>query len=274
MNETNFEKLTNLQNPIVKCPSCGAEYDISESVCPYCGSVNEFGQENAYMDHLEAIEDNLENMGKYAGESVKKEVKSIFRLIMIPLATLVAIVLLFIGIKTLITRYYSPNSEKKTLEWQTENFPILDEMYEKGDYEGMNAFIKEVLSDDSFRDKEVYNWSHYSFYTCYSHYDFLKDMETKAKDDPEYLEYMKDFVFYEAMELCYGNYDEMIRSHAITRDDYENIKGYREYAFSYMERHFGISDFDEVADRCRTDSGLIFDMDKIRTEMKKYEWVD
>lgn len=275
MSETYFEQLTNRQNPIVKCPSCGAEYDINESNCPYCGSANEFGQENAYMDHLEAIEDNLGKVGEYAGESVKKEVKGTLKLILIPALTLVAIILLIIAYKAVVSLYYTPKSIQKTLSWQAENFPTLDEMYENGDFEGMRGLIESLMHDDTFRSVEIYNWKHYSFYTAYSHYAFLKDTEEDVKEIDGYEERMRDFIFYEALELRYNNYDEMLKNHIINKTDYEYIKTYQEYAVDFMERHYGISDMESVSDKCRLDGpGLGFDLDKIKKVMKDYKWVD
>lgn len=275
MSETNFEKLTGRLNPTIKCPSCGAEHDITENFCPYCGNANEYAQENTYMERLERIEDNLEQMGDFASDTYKREIKRTFKNVVKPILILVAIILLFTGLMRFFSNMKTQSDIRGTMEWQNENFPVLNEMYEAGDFDGMQAYIDDILSKPNFMKTEVYNWEHYSFASAYNHYYRLREMEEEAKKDPEYLQDMKDFVFNDALELCYNNYESMRRDRIITDRDYEYIKEYREYARDYMERHFGITDLDEIALQCSMEPPAIgFELSKIREIMDDYTWVD
>lgn len=275
MSETNFEKLTGKLDPVIKCPSCGAEIDINMNFCPYCGYVNEYAQENSYMDRLEEIEEDLGEMSDYAEDSYKKEFGSTIKRVIRPILIIVAIIFLIIVLFNIVGSFKEKSDIRKTISWQNENFPKLNEMYEAGDFDAMQLYINDILSKPNFMRTEIYNWEHFPFASAYDHYYSLKQMEIEAKERPDYLNTMKDFVFNDALELCYGNYDSMLRNRQITERDYEYIKEYQEYAREYMQRHFGITDLDEIALQCSLEPPAIgFDLSKIRGIMDNYEWVD
>ena len=274
MSETYFEKLTKEHNPLVKCPYCGAEYDINLDFCPYCDSANEFGQENAYMDRLEDMEKNLGEMSDYASETYNREAKGTLKKILVPVLTILAIVVLIFSLLKFVNNYLTDSHVKETLDWQSENFPKLDEMYEAGDFEAMNDFIEDVLSSKDFHRTEIYNWSHYRFASAYGHYAFLKDID-EGEYDIGYINDMKDFIFNDALELAYGAWNTQLDERVITKRDYEYIQTYKEYVQDFMNRRFGITDLGEIARQCQLEPPAIgFELAKIRKVMDDYDWID
>ncbi|MBQ0059983.1 MAG: zinc ribbon domain-containing protein [Lachnospiraceae bacterium] len=83
------------------CSNCGAEITLNDKNCPYCGMLNAYGAERAYMKELEQIRKDTENLEGLDGEDLKKEVKgqvkSIFKvLLFIAFGIIAFIVALFI----------------------------------------------------------------------------------------------------------------------------------------------------------------------------------
>lgn len=275
MSETFFERLTNEQNPIIKCPSCGAEFDIHANYCPYCGHANEYGQESAYMDHLESIEDDLERMGDYAENEVKKEVGSTLKKVLIPVLTIIGIIIIIAILLSIRSSFVGRSSIRKTMDWQTENLPKLNDMYEAGDFDALAQEMERIHSTNEWKVAEIYSWEHYNFYTAYAHYYFLRQTERDAIDSPVYVEKMKDFVFYEALDLIYSNYDTQLSNRLITEKDYKYIQEYREYGKEFMKKHYGIDDLDSIAQMCQLEPPMIgFDLNKIQKIIDDYTWTD
>ncbi|NCB94347.1 MAG: hypothetical protein EOM40_17575 [Clostridia bacterium] len=50
------------EREVIICPSCGARYDTTQYRCPYCGTLTPDGAETEYMDGMEQIKDEMEEM--------------------------------------------------------------------------------------------------------------------------------------------------------------------------------------------------------------------
>ena len=57
------------------CENCGAEIDAHEKACPYCGHINPAGAEEAYMDRLEDLQEDLEDLRDHGRRSDREEMK-------------------------------------------------------------------------------------------------------------------------------------------------------------------------------------------------------
>ena len=159
--------------------------------------------------------------------------------------------------------------------WQAENFPKLNEMYENDDFEGMTRFIEDVRLSKKSGVAQIYDWEHYKFASVYGYYDYLIRTEETVRNDKSYEKNMKDYIFYQALELCYGNYTTQLEAHLINEKDYKNIMVYKEYGRDFMRRHYGIDDLDSIASECALKPPAIgFDLSKIRKIMDNYIWTD
>ena len=83
MNEKTMKKM-------VRCESCGAEFDVSLVRCPHCGAAYISAEEDEYMDKLEAVREDLNQQIDKSDKQIKKDMGSIMRTIII-----VIIVILF-----------------------------------------------------------------------------------------------------------------------------------------------------------------------------------
>lgn len=146
----------------VICNSCGAEFDNNEPKCPYCGSMNYDGAEKEYLEKLEDVREDMEDLKDVSAEETKKEIKSQGSFIK-KIVIIVAIIgLLLIGYEFFIEKLFE-RDEKADFLWKSENYPTMNEMYENGEYEELADFLTQAVKED----KDVYDWGHYAFVDTY-----------------------------------------------------------------------------------------------------------
>ena len=78
---------------MVKCPSCGAEFDAKLVRCPYCGTAYEPAAEDEYIGKLDDVHKELKSHRNDAPNSAGKALTKTILIFVIA-----AVVLLIIGI--------------------------------------------------------------------------------------------------------------------------------------------------------------------------------
>lgn len=148
----------------MNCPSCGGEYADWVQRCPYCGTVNEAADEKLYLEHLEQIRKRLDSVDEEAEQAYKKDIgRSINRIGKMALAVLAAVVIvsaLVAGISNISSRRREVENIRR-IEWESEEFAVLDRWYASGEFEKIIKEEERLLLSDS--DYYLYNWPHYSF---------------------------------------------------------------------------------------------------------------
>ena len=142
----------------LQCPSCGARLPALSARCPYCQTVFEEGAETEYMEKLSEIHEDLGSL-KYAalqelaaetGES-RRFLRKVFKITGI----LVALLLLVVFI-------WKQKEEKRSNEeylWARENYPVMEALYEQGDYRALCDFYEQAMAEDH----DVWDFSHWLF---------------------------------------------------------------------------------------------------------------
>lgn len=203
------------------CANCGAVFDVSLPKCPYCGTMYEPGAERAYLDKLEDIREDLDELSDVAEETYKKEVgKNAKRIAAIFLAA-VAFFLICIGIwYWQQTAERSAADSKAQIAWARESYPKLDAWYEEGDYDAILEFLEEA-GDEGYTAGD---WEHFHFINAYDGYrecmerrETLTDRETANANTAQY-------VLSEIMYLCYVVDEDFYD----TKEDWELVCGFRE----------------------------------------------
>lgn len=138
------------------CRSCGAEIDDHMPKCPYCDTLIAKGAEKQYMDKLYDIHEDLEDLKEVPYDTVRQEVKyqgkRIKKIVIVTIVIIVAFAAYFMWQEK---RYERDNTADYI--WGQQNFPVMTEMYENGEYEALEEFYFEALMDD----KPVWNWEYY-----------------------------------------------------------------------------------------------------------------
>ena len=140
------------------CPNCGADYSPELSHCPYCGTMNLPAAENAYMEKLETMRQDLEDLGGESGRRARQSMKALRRKL---LAGVLILAVILAGIFAAHQRKARSEAEAGREEylWQRENFRKMDGYYSSGEYDALAAFY----SDAAESGHRVYNYEHRAF---------------------------------------------------------------------------------------------------------------
>lgn len=148
---------------IVICGSCGAEFDDDLAKCPYCGSVNLKGAEKEYMEKLEKFREDMGGLDdvplKELKDAFQKQGKRLRKVVLTILALAAAVLLVFFFVNRRDEKDY-----RDQYLWEQENFPILNALYDAGEYDEMLEVLSRLMADE---DHDVYGWEHFSFYLAY-----------------------------------------------------------------------------------------------------------
>ncbi len=167
------EQVMKTQSREKMCEFCGASFDEMLPKCPYCGNTNIKGAEAAYMDKLEEVRSDLEELAQIPVEETKKEIKKQTKLIFSVIGAILVVFFVLTVVKLISeNRYGEKSTQKKQADflWKQENLDTFDEVYEQGDDEKLMEIYYEAASEG----KPVYEWGHSDYSFALAHY---KDME-------------------------------------------------------------------------------------------------
>lgn len=204
------------------CNNCGAHFDDDLPKCPYCGDFHYAGAQKEYMDKLENMKENLDTLEKsvpqmYTDE-LKTQVKHVRKIVLIIISILAVLMLLFFMCFHLDS--FSSRDEKQVLLFTKETYPVADEYYEAGDYEGLLTFYHTSMSENENAD--FYSWDHYAFLICYENLTFFRDAAEKLDTD--------NFSDYDMQELlyCYISNHYYQKGYPMEKNDQELVSSFEE----------------------------------------------
>lgn len=142
----------------VICNSCGGEFEDNLPKCPFCGSFHYKGAEAEYLDKLEDIREDVEKLSQVPEEETRKEVQKQGHF----LKKIFIVLGIFAVLMALFFLWENHRYERDTQEdylWKRQNYPVMDALYEQGNYEELVDFYVEASDED----KPVYEWEHSEF---------------------------------------------------------------------------------------------------------------
>lgn len=150
---------------VVKCENCGAEMDIHEECCPFCGYINHVGAEEKYMEKMQDIKANLAEVDDQQIEVTKNEAKKGIKIVLITLIVILIIIGAFAALFK-VTEYvaarngssiYREMDPFEVTEWNQKHMGKLEAMYEAGDIDGLVDYYNMLMSEDI---GAFYQWQH------------------------------------------------------------------------------------------------------------------
>ncbi len=223
----------------VECPSCGAHFDRSLPACPYCGSTNPEGAEKAYMEDLGEIREDLADLTDTGIDTVSKEVRKHGKFLRRTLVIAGVTALIFAGMFFFTENRWEKKAEKD-FQWQRENYPVMDELYESGDYRALAEFYLENGAEGN----PVWSYSHAGLCEAVLSMERLDDLleEEKRGAVPDSTDL--EWILEDELTVLLAEYQPHI-----TKEDLEWIK---ERAYAYEEdfrARFSMDD--EILERFR-----------------------
>ncbi len=232
---------------MIVCKNCGGTFAENVTKCPYCGTMHLAGATAAYNQKFEDMTDDLADLGDEHIDEYKKAMhtqsKHALRQISIVAAIVVgasAIIFALSQVVTSATQSSNVDSIKAQLAWQTETFPMLDALYEAGDYEALVTFDSELYASGA--DYTIYEWAHYDFlYTYYSYRTCHEIIESYAQGGT-----LSDYNYTQLFYFSIAQYDDHYYLN-YTEEDTLLIADFYAEVTAFLDESIGISAADTLA---------------------------
>lgn len=219
-----MERMDDMENnaskvKLIECKSCGAHFDEMLPACPYCGTMSIKGAEAQYMDKLEDIREDMEDLTNIPVVETKKAIKKQTKFVLIIIGVLLGVFAFFVAIE-LIFGYKEPQRDRQAdFAWQQENFPMFDELYEQQkDGELLDKYY-EALAEEA----PIYAWEHYEYVSALAllaDFNYILDIEAKGESLNKY----------DYQSLLYAGFrvETYEKSTAYTEEELERLQPYIE----------------------------------------------
>lgn len=266
--------MDNKETKQLLCKNCGAKIDELDAKCPFCGHINFVGAEHEFMENMYRTEENLDKITEDQVDDIKKEVKKNSKLMFIVAgiagAVALVVVLYMLFINLILGSYDAEEDAKDRMFWQKENFPILNEWYEAGEYEKILDFQRDLYLSDDSGNYSLYEWEHYYFLQAYQNYVCLTEYEEKLNRGDKIDAFDAKYMLYYGMWLYYNHYDKEYGN--FTEKDIELITTvYRDKAeeLLFERMKFTKEELDEVHQKVVSEDGRYIEWDKCKKYGKK-----
>lgn len=238
----------------IKCRECGALIDGQVARCPYCGAINEAGAEQKYMEDMDTLRDNLEDLGDIPKEEITQEIRKHLKftgktvVITLVVIIVVAAALFLYSKRWDIAMYlYETASQTTTADareqllWEKENYPRLDEWFAEGKFDALLDFYRENSYVESGIQYNFSTWEHYYLLTYYDEYRECTDFWERLKggEIPCFYEYHSPF--YEGLDLIYSK-DAKYRNDMMSDEDRALVEQWRDEVTDFIREVYGIDD--------------------------------
>lgn len=273
------EELVKEDSQTVTCSACGATYPITNRYCPFCGSVNELGDELEFQNKLEDIREDLEDLEDASEEAIKDEAQSSIRMVgkfVINAAVLVGIIAIITIILTFYRKRINEKRETKELFWSQNEYEKLDELYEKDDMEALRDYYYDFYTYEYDANHSIAGWDHGLIVTAFMDYsDILRTLELVEKY-PENAEDQKAELFAETAKLLETDYEASDYNNKLNDKDRDKIAAYKKKAEEILKEYYHLTP-DDLKDMYEdlyvTDSmNPYFDMTKAFAKGEKVTW--
>lgn len=230
----------------VICPNCGAAIYENEAKCPFCGYINISGAEEKFMRDIQKTEDDLNQIPELQKAEYKKSMKKSSKIIFITIGIMAVIAAVILGIHMLLEYVlfsYDEGDAKAQMIWANENFPILDEMYAAGDYDGILDFMYELYdeNDENGTHYTMYDWEHYYFISAYERYKSVEGCIAVLDRGEELSEIEAKYLVYDCMWIHYRIYDKDNEYMPYTDEEIAYLDECREITDGYFFGRLGFT---------------------------------
>ena len=203
------------------CKNCGAQFQDSLPKCPYCETLHYAGARKEYMEKLEDMKDDLSELHEVVPELYNEQLrtqtenikKTIFRVFIV-----LGILFLFFFISRFVFDSIGSHDQKQALLFSKEAYPIADEFYETGDYEGLLEFYQTSITENESAD--FYSWAHYPFLMCYENAIFFREAAKRLQTN-EFDEFDVSEIFY-----CYISNRYYQKEYPMDETDQQLVSSY------------------------------------------------
>lgn len=230
------------------CKNCGATFPDNLPKCPYCSEFHYPGAQKEYMGKLNRMKEDLddlhEEVPKMYSSELRSQAKHARKIALIIAGIFAALILLF-AVIFLISNSAGERDAKAVLLFTKEAYPIADEFYNAGDFEGLLDFYHTSITENENAD--FYSWDHYPFLICYENYCIFMESAHKIGT--------KDFSAFDMQELfyCYISNRCYQKGYPLDEADQQIISSFEEEMESFINAlHLNDEEYKEFNDFLNT----------------------
>lgn len=202
---------------MMECKSCAAHFDEMLPACPYCGTASIKGAQAQYMDKLEDIRSDVEDLGAVPADVAKRELWKPFIIVLVVILACVAFLWIWFLLDTEPEEKTTERDSKGNYAWIQENSPVLNELYEKEDYEQLMELFEEAVAGG----KPIQQWEHYEFCTYLKQYIDIEDVLEKEVEGQEFSKYD-----YERLIYLYHSIPLVMDSTLLLQEEKDKLRPY------------------------------------------------
>ena len=231
----------------IVCPNCGASIYENEAKCPFCGYINIPGAEEKFMRDMHHTEEQLSQIPELQKAEYRKHMSKNSKIILVTIAIAALVAAILGGVYLLFEHVifsYDEVDVKAQMLWERETFPILDEMYEAGDYDGIIQYEYDLYDENEANktNYNIYDWEHFYFINGYRRYQDVEEYIDVLDKGLELNDYQAENIVYECMWFHYREYDIDNEYIPYTDEEIAMLDGYREVIDSYFYERLGFTD--------------------------------
>jgi len=231
----------------IVCSNCGADVFGNEAKCPFCGYINISGAEEKFMRDIQKTESDMSEIPELQQKEYKKHMSKNTKIVLITIGIVVMLLGILFGLIAFFEKIlysYDEVDVKAQMLWQRENYPILDEMYNKGDYDGIIEFYYDlyIYNDENDTQYSIYEWDHYHFIDAYRRYTDVESYISDLDRGIELSDYAAESLVYYCMWFHYREYDTDNEFMRLTDEEVEILDGYRKITDEYLFGRLGFTE--------------------------------
>ncbi len=204
---------------LMECKSCGAQFDEMLPACPYCGTMSIKGAQAEYMEKLEDIRSDVEELGSVPAEVTKKEIKKQTKIILWALGICGALLLVGVIIEVIFGYKPQERDDKADYLWLQENVPVLNELYEQEQYEELMKTVNAAYANN----EPVWQWEH-RYFCEYLEYVLRENAILEKEASGQVL----DIGDYEWLLYLYCQTEKIPQSSLLTDEEKEKLNPFVE----------------------------------------------
>ncbi len=157
----------------IVCPNCEAKFDEGMACCPYCNTMYYPGAEKEYMEKMEGIRQDYEDLTVAMDQMVAEEVRC-QRLFW---TSVVAIIITVLFVAFILYKRNIAVDEREQLKeqfwWRYENNAVMEELH----YQGEHDKVLDIMNEGRRLKCYSYKWELAYYYEIYEAVALIEEVE-------------------------------------------------------------------------------------------------
>lgn len=231
------------------CESCAAVYDDMLPECPYCGSTNYKGAEVQYLNQLEDVREDMEELEAVPVEETKKEFRKQGRFLVKVFVVIGIVILVLTAIYLLVEIDWGYDRDaKEDYFWKQENYPLMDALYESGDYAALAEFFAEEKKNPTGA------WEHSDFYYVYVDITELQELYGWEEEGKELEPFDYAMILHDEWEVL-----SSFQNNTLDEQELEKLVEYKKLIQDKFDTRWNMSevDYEELCRQVEENHGWI-----------------